>query len=103
MLRTFGSKKAESEENPYDFSGSMKEKNHARRLYTDEELDRARTRLFISALKLHRLAVLAKKKDFIDGIRGSITANMSAVVSRNAVFPDPDYFDDFCFSRLQVQ
>ena len=76
VLRSFRSKKGESEDNPFDFSGSSKEKNHARRLYTDEELDRARTRLFISALKLHRLAVLAKKKDFIDGIRGSITANM---------------------------
>lgn len=81
VLRSFRSKKGESEDNPFDFSGSSKEKNHARRLYTDEELDRARTRLFISALKLHRLAVLAKKKDFIDGIRGSITANMYDLVS----------------------
>ena len=51
VLRSFRSKKGESEDNPFDFSGSSKEKNHARRLYTDEELDRARTRLFISALK----------------------------------------------------
>jgi len=81
VLRAFGSKKGEFEENPFDFSGSSKEKNHGRRLYTDEELDRARTLLFLSALKLHRLAVLAKKKDFIDGIRGSITANMYDLVS----------------------
>lgn len=81
VLRAFGSKKGEFEENPFDFSGSSKEKNHGRRLYTDEEMDRARTLLFLSALKLHRLAVLAKKKDFIDGIRGSITANMYDLVS----------------------
>ena len=84
--------KGEFEENPFDFSGSSKEKNHGRRLYTDEELDRARTLLFLSALKLHRLAVLAKKKDFIDGIRGSITANMYDLVS--------PHFDDVCFGGI---
>ena len=47
VLRAFGSKKGEFEENPFDFSGSSKEKNHGRRLYTDEELDRASSCSFL--------------------------------------------------------
>lgn len=62
--------------NPFDFSGSHKEANHAERLYTDPELDRQRTRLFLSALRLHKLVILAKKKEFVDGIRGAIEVNV---------------------------
>ena len=79
-------KEDETSSNPvsrFDFSGRDKEKNHVRRLYTSEELDRKRTQLFLSALQLHKLTIFAKRDDFVEGIRGSLQANMYDLGSPN--------------------
>lgn len=72
----FFGEETEEDKNPFDFSGKYKNENHTARLYTDPQLDSERTRLFLSALRLHKLVILAKKREFVDGIRGAIEVNV---------------------------
>ncbi len=55
----------------FDFSNPENITRHLEPLYTDKELDRLRTELFLSALNLHKYTILSQHEGFIAALKKS--------------------------------
>ncbi len=78
----------------FNFSKEGNIDRHLDPLYTDKDLDKARTELFLSALKLHKLTILIHSERFLTAIEQSFRALMSV---GNTGITATRYLDTFAF------